>query len=82
MQTFIRVLSHSEMPQGKLHGVLEINGHKLNSRQFGERVAHVSTSNLHSGLTLSEYLNIYSSLIQPATNSFKRQETVSASFFR
>lgn len=77
MQTFVRVLAHSENLHGKVHGVLEINGHKLKPRQFGERVAHVSSSELHSGLTLIEYLNIYSSLIQPATNSFKKHETVS-----
>lgn len=76
MQTFIRVLAHSEMPNGKVHGVLEINGHKLKPRQFGERVAHVSTSELHPGLTLFEYLNLYSSFIQPATNSINKQETV------
>ncbi|KAI6183984.1 ATP-binding cassette sub-family G member 8 [Aphelenchoides bicaudatus] len=76
MQTFIRVLSHSEIPNGKMHGVLEINGHKLKPRQFGERVAHVSSSELHSGLTLMEYLNLYSSFIQPATNAFKKQDTI------
>ncbi|KAI6197034.1 ATP-binding cassette sub-family G member 8 [Aphelenchoides besseyi] len=76
MQTFIRVLAHSELPQGRVHGVLEINGHKLKPRQFGERVAHVSSSLLPSGLTLSEHLNLYSSLVQPATTAFKRQETI------
>lgn len=48
MQTFIRVLAHSEIPSGKIHGVLEINGHKLKPRQFGERVAHVSSSELQA----------------------------------
>lgn len=76
MRTFIRVLAHSELPHGKVHGVLEINGHKLKPRQFGERVAHVSSSDLHSGVTLIEYLNLYSQLIEPATNSFKKHETV------
>ncbi|CAD5215283.1 unnamed protein product [Bursaphelenchus xylophilus] len=76
METFIRVLSRSDPPPGQTHGIFELNGHKLKPSQFGERVAHVTASDVKTTMTLIEYLNSYSTLVKPATSSFKRHEMI------
>lgn len=70
-------LSAIQCLKGQISGTLEINGHKLKPRAFGERVAHVAAASLPAGLTLIEHLHLYSRLVAPATSAFKRDETVS-----
>lgn len=76
MQTLCRVLSYINLPPGRVQGVLELNGHRLKPRQFGQRVAYVPNLDPAPGLTLLEHLRLYSSFVMPATNAHKRNEMV------
>ncbi|CAD5211052.1 unnamed protein product [Bursaphelenchus okinawaensis] len=76
IETFTRVLSQTNCPQGRTLGIFELNGHKLKPKQFGERVAHIMADNINSKLTLVEHLHNYSKLVKPATSSFKTEDMI------
>ena len=76
LRCFFSILTGYNTPRGKINGLLEINGHHLKSHQFADRTAFVPLMDPPKWLTAIEYLDYYTTLVNPATNAVPRKRLI------